>query len=111
MDYGNLSWFWPLCGPLPELGQPAEALTLQQAQNFQQSSSSSPRSRMRKMSSGMSQRKLPGGHSARDSNVTPGCGECREGVGRQGQKDRAGLQLFEGWSSRVKLGNFSWCSQ
>lgn len=77
-----------------------EALTLQQAQNFQQSSSSSPRSRMRKTSSGMSQRKFPGGHSVSDSNVTPGV--CREGLGRQGQRGKAGLQLSEGWSSLVK---------
>lgn len=68
MDSGNLSCFLAISGSLPGLGQPAETLTLQQAQNFQQSRSSSPRSRMRKMSSGMSQRKLPGGHSASDSN-------------------------------------------
>lgn len=55
----------------PGLGKPAETLTLQQAQNFQQSKSSSPRSRMRKMRSGMSQRKFPGGHSASDRHVTP----------------------------------------
>lgn len=96
---------------LPRLGQPAETLTLQQAQNFQQSKSSSPRSRMRKMSSGMSQRKLPGGHSASDSNVTPGhqsrCGVCREGAGRQGQRGTTGPQLSERWSSPVNLGNSS----
>lgn len=36
---------------------------MQQAQNFQHSSSSNPRSRISRMSRGMSQRKVPGGHS------------------------------------------------
>lgn len=63
--------FLAIAASLPGLGKPAETLTLQQAQNFQQSKSSSPRSRMRKMSSGMSQRKFPGGHSASDRHVTP----------------------------------------
>lgn len=63
---------------------------------------------MRKMSRGMSQRKLPGGHSASDSNVTPGHQPPAWGVqggSRQGQRGKAGPQLFEGWSSPVNLGN------
>lgn len=93
--------FLAISGSLPGLGKPAETLTLQQAQNFQQSRSSSPRSRMRKMSSGMSQRKVPGGHSANDRKVTPRhqppCGMSREGAGTEGK----------GWSSPVTLGNSS----
>lgn len=98
MDSGNLSCFWPLSGPLPGLGQSAKALTLQQAQNFQQSSSSSPRSRMRKMSSGMSQRKFPGGHSASDSNVTPGHQPPAWGV--PGGSGEAGTE-GKGWTTAL----------
>lgn len=98
MDSQNLPCFWPLSGPLPRLGQLAEALTLQQAQNFQQSSSSSPRSRMRKMSSGMSQRKLPGGHSASDSNVTRGDQPSAWGV--QGGSGEAGTER-KSWTTAL----------
>lgn len=111
MAHGNLSRLWPFSGPRPELGRPAEAPTLQQAQNFQQSSSSSPRSRMRKMSRGMSQRKVPGGHSARDSKVTPGCGECGE-CGEAGTQGRGRTALLSGGCSGPgELGKFSWGSQ
>lgn len=98
MDCGNLSRFWPLSGLLPRLQQLVEALTLQQVQNFQQSSSSSPRSRMRKMSSGMSQTKLPGGHSASDSNVTPGHQPPAWGV--QGGSGDAGTER-KGWTTAL----------
>lgn len=99
----RLDGFWKflmvlaISGSLPGLGKPAETLTLQQAQNFQQSKSSSPRSRMRKMSSGMSQRKLPGGHSASDRHVTPRHQPrvCREGAGREGKGWATALCVME----------------
>lgn len=51
----------PLQGP--QWGGDRGAPTLQQAQYFQQSSSSRTGNRRRKMSRGMSHQKVPGGHS------------------------------------------------
>lgn len=83
------------------------SLTLQQAQNLQHSSSSSPRRRIRKMSSGMSQRKLPGGHSARDSST--GC-DCRAAArGGNGESTATALREMEQPISAWEL--LSWCSQ
>jgi len=53
---------------------------------------------MRKMSSGMSQRKLPGGHSASDSSVTPRHQPPARGV--QGGSREAGTE-GKGWTTAL----------
>lgn len=60
---GTCGFPWPLPLQGPQWGGDRGAPTLQQAQYFQQSSSSRTGNRRRKMSRGMSHQKVPGGHS------------------------------------------------